>query len=283
MTKIALGTVQFGLQYGINNYNGVPTDNELKSIFDLAFAEGIKLLDTAQGYGNAEERLGNLSEYKFDVVTKFKKLDSPFPFISELKESLKKLNRDCIYGYMAHDADLLIKNPDWWLGLQEAKSLGIIKNIGYSLYTLEQLDTLIAMNMFPDIIQIPFNILDRRFECYFSELKKNGVEIHTRSVFLQGLFFMKIDKLPIKLRPLTPVFQELQSISNYFKVPLGTIALKYVTQNPYIDKVLIGVDSKLQLEDNLKILKLPNLAEDLIYRINKINVQEKKLLSPVNW
>jgi aryl-alcohol dehydrogenase-like predicted oxidoreductase len=283
MSKLALGSVQFGLPYGINNHSGVPSDQELKSIFCFAHQKGIKVIDTAQGYGNAEERIGKFIEYNFDIITKFKKLTNPFPFLKELKESLGNLNAGFVYGYMAHDGDLLIENPEWWEGLKEAKNIGLVKKIGYSIYSIDQLDILISLNMIPDIVQVPYNILDRRFEYYFAKMKQMGVEIHTRSVFLQGLFFMSLDKLPPKLLPLKPVIQEILNISDFFKIPVSTMALKFVIQNPHIDKVLIGVDSKLQLEENLQILSNLDLSNELLSRLNNIVVTEKGLLSPVNW
>ena len=119
--KLVLGTVQFGLTYGINNQSGIAKDDELASIFSFANKCGIDLLDTAQGYGNSEERIGNLSNDEFNIISKFKQLDSPFPFHKELDQSLKKLKKKSLYGYMAHDGDLLIENPSWWEGLKIAK------------------------------------------------------------------------------------------------------------------------------------------------------------------
>lgn len=283
MFKIALGTVQFGITYGINNKSGVPDDKELSSIFKLANNVGIKILDTAQSYGNAEERIGELAEDNFKVITKFKNLESSFPFYDDLNMSLKKLNVNSLYGYMAHDADGLIENPTWWKGMKILKDNGLIQKIGYSLYSISQLDLLISKQLIPDIIQVPYNILDKRFEPYFFNLKEMGVEIHTRSVFHQGLYFMKPEKLPSKLSSFLPIIHKLNIFSKEFGVPIGAIALKYVLHNPHIDKVVVGVDSVLQLKQNTQLLELAELPNQLINEINSIIIEDKNLLSPTNW
>ena len=126
--KITLGTVQFGLQYGISNTHGVPSDCELESIFNVANELGIKQLDTAKAYGNAEERIGNLSNSNFDIITKFPNVNSKEDLELVLSKSLQKLNVNSIYGYLAHNANVLIQNPSFWNVLLEAKKKGKIKN-----------------------------------------------------------------------------------------------------------------------------------------------------------
>ena len=89
--------------------------------------------------------------------------------------------------------------------------------------------------------------------------KRNGVEIHTRSAFLQGLFFKKIDKISSKLNPLKRYLEKIQQLSNLYNLDVGSLALNYVCENKVIDNVLIGVDSVQQLEQNLLSLKKPYL------------------------
>jgi aryl-alcohol dehydrogenase-like predicted oxidoreductase len=283
MLKLALGTVQFGLLYGINNQSGVPRDVELGEIFSLAKEAGIKVLDTAQGYGNAEERIGKLTNNEFQLITKFKKLESPFPFLSELRDSLNKLKSDSIYAYLAHDSDLLIKNPLWWEGLLEAKELGLVKKIGFSLYSVNQLESLLTKQMIPDLIQFPYNILDRRFESYLPQLASLGVEIHTRSVYLQGLLYMEPSQMPIYVRALHPYLTQIKEIVNMYDVSLGQICLGFALQNPFINKVVIGIDNIFQLTENINLCKKVNLAQSIMSELLSIEVKDKNLLNPANW
>lgn len=283
MSKLSLGTVQFGLPYGINNKSGVPTDLELKRIFSVAKEAGIDILDSAQGYGNAEERLGKLGNNEFLVITKFKNLKSSYPFDSELLDSLKNLNSNSVYGYMAHDADLLIANPIWWEGLQLVKESGLVKKIGYSLYSVEQLEILFTKNIIPDIIQFPYNILDRSFESYLPELHSLGVEIHTRSVYLQGLLQMNPNTIPTNVQKLKPYLKKIREISINNDVSIGHLCLRFVIQNQWINKVVIGIDNIKQLTENINICNEGNLSEIIINELLSIEVKEKFLLNPVNW
>ena len=248
--KICIGTAQFGSSYGINNQTGVPKDAELASIFSLANQAGIDVLDTAQAYGNAEERIGDLSGNEFNVISKFKELTAPFPFHLELKESLKKLRIRSLYGYMAHDSDLLIENKSWWKGLQLAKEQGLVKKIGYSLYSVDQLESLLNKQIIPDVIQFPYNVLDRRFQSFLPEMASMGVEIHIRSIYLQGLLLMEPNHIPNKLLPLQPFLNTVREIAKRNQLSIGQICLGFVINNPLINKVVIGIDNLAQLKEN---------------------------------
>lgn len=281
--KITLGTVQFGIQYGISNTYGVPPDSELESIFSVASELGIKQLDTAKAYGNSEERIGQLSKSKFDIITKFPNVDSKEDLELALSESLQKLNVSSIYGYLAHNADVLIQNPSLWKVLLEAKKEGKIKKIGYSLYTPKQLEQLLDLNCIPDLVQLPYSILDRKFEKQLSILKQLGTEVHVRSVFLQGLYFMNPNKLPEKLQPLQDSLVELKNLCIENNVSVGEVALNYVISNPNIDKLVIGIETAEQLRENINLVTNWKSNKILFSKIEAIEIKDKSLLNPVNW
>jgi len=281
--KITLGTVQFGINYGISNQHGVPSDTELKTIFKVAKSSGIQQLDTAKAYGNAEERIGELSNSKFDIITKFPNVASEKELEIALSESLHKLNVSSIYGYLAHNADVLIQKPSLWKVLLEAKKEGKIKKIGYSLYTPEQLERLLDLNCIPDLVQLPYSILDRKFEKQLSILKQLGTEVHVRSVFLQGLYFMNPNKLPEKLQPLQDSLQELKNLCIENNVSVGGLALNYVISNPNIDKVVMGVETAAQLQQNIQMVLDWKADFGLFSKIEAIEIKDKSLLNPVNW
>lgn len=281
--KIALGTVQFGLDYGISNKNGVPNNSELNAIFDVAKNANISILDTANAYGNAEERLGKLSNNKFEIVTKFSKVDSEKELLEQLENSLKKLSTNKIYGYLAHNANVLIENPSFWRVLQKVKAENKIQKIGFSLYNPEQLNRLLELDIIPDLVQLPFSILDRKFEESLSVLKKLGTEIHVRSVFLQGLYFMNPNNLPSNLLSFKTTLEELNKICNQNNVSIAATALNFVVSNPNIDKVVIGVENANQLQTNINLITNWKFNEDLFSNIKSIKIQDKKLLNPANW
>jgi aryl-alcohol dehydrogenase-like predicted oxidoreductase len=283
MSKLVLGTVQFGLKYGINNQSGIPGDFELKEIFLKANQCGIDILDTAQGYGDAEERIGVLSGNLFKVISKFKYSESTLSFREELLKSLRKSRTEKLYGYMAHDADLLIENPFWWKELQIAKEQGLVEKIGYSLYSVKQLESLLTKQMFPDIIQVPYNILDRRFESFLPELASMEVEIHTRSVYLQGLLQMNPYKIPSQLVSLKPYLIRIREIAKNELLSLSELCLGFVVNNPYVNKVVIGIDNLTQLADNIHIYESVNLMQKTVPELYTIEVEDVHLLNPSTW
>ncbi len=281
--KITLGTVQFGINYGISNQHGVPTDDQLKAIFSVAKESGIEQLDTAKAYGNAEERIGKFADNQFKIITKFPDVLDAETLEKALSESLTNLKTNAVYGYLAHNADILIKNPALWKVLVKAKSKGKIQKIGFSLYTPEQLDQLIQLNCIPDLVQLPYSILDRKFEKQLPMLKSVGTEVHVRSVFLQGLYFMNPNQLPEKLKPLESALIALHQLCAEAKLPINQVALNYVISNPNIDQLVIGIETAEQLKENLALVSNWNSPTDLFSKIEAIEVSNKSLLNPANW
>ena len=281
--KLILGTVQYGINYGINNTKGIPSDSEILEIFDLAENNSIKYLDTSISYGNAEERIAKLANNKFNIITKSKNVQNSNELISSISTSLSLLKTNRVYGFLIHNADNLIEYPDLWETMIKFKNENKVSKIGYSIYEPKQLNHLLDNGFIPDIIQLPYSLLDRQFEKYFKTLKKLGTEIHVRSIFLQGLYFMNIKKLPQNLTPLKKYLIELNYICNKFNISMGDLALNFVNENKFIDKIIIGVDSSTQLNQNIHMIKNWNNNNNINELINKIIVKEEHLLSPVNW
>jgi aryl-alcohol dehydrogenase-like predicted oxidoreductase len=282
MSKLALGTVQFGINYGINNSIGVPDDKQVTSILDYAYKNGINTIDTAIAYGNSEERLGKLSENNFQIISKFSGIYNFRDLENELLKSLSNLRRDKIYGFIFHNAIDLIKNPKMWSYLEKLKSLKKIKKIGFSIYNEKELNEILNLGFIPDLVQLPYSILDRRLEDSLVKLNNLDVEIHVRSVFLQGLYFKDLNNLPETLLPLRPYLRKLHEICNFNKIKMSLLALNFIKQNKNIDKIVIGSDSVCQLNENISAMRY-NLDSDIIKSIHEINVVEKELLNPINW
>ena len=281
--KIGIGTVQFGLHYGINNSKGVPDNEEIKKIFILAAESGIQVVDTAPGYGDAESKIRQFSEQKFKVVTKFPVVKDGEELEYRLSSSLNKLKTNSVYGYLAHNSDNLLTHPVLWRTLLRAREKGQIKKIGYSLYSCEQLEKLLELKMIPDLVQLPYSILDRKFEAFLSQLKTLKTEIHVRSVFLQGFYFMNDSTLPEKLNPLKKNLQELHQCCEKFGVTIGSLALNFVLYNKFIDNAIIGVDTTVQLQHNIETVQSWKQNPEISEHINRIQVVNKELLNPANW
>lgn len=275
MGKLVLGTVQFGLQYGVNSA-GRPSEEAVKGILAEAAKGGITTLDTSSAYGNSEEILGECITTKenFKIVSKYPKGETP---VAEMfNGSLKRLKVNKLYGYFLHHFEVYKNNSKVWDEFRALKESGKVQKIGFSLYTPEELQFILNHKSPFDLIQVPFNIFDKKFLPYMKELHEKGIEIHVRSTFLQGLFFKEREALPEKLKPMKKYLLQLDEFSKKSGLSISEIALNYNLQNPYIDGVLIGVDNVEQLKMNLASVK--DTSIDI-----EIEVKEQELLNPVNW
>ena len=195
--KIGVGSVQFGIPYGVSNSHGQTTSAEVNKILNYANRSGIKIIDTASAYGNAEEVLGFNDLNNFKIISKFMPKEENNSIRFQLKTSLEKLNVDSLYGYLAHRPLSLLDNRKQWEELLVLKQENKVRKIGFSLNEPKELDLLLNRGMMPDLIQVPYNYFDNRFKDILIDLKAKGCEIHTRSAFLQGLFFFDINSFNI--------------------------------------------------------------------------------------
>lgn len=274
--KLVLGTVQFGLEYGINS-QGRPSEQAVGQILKYASDNGIEILDTSAGYGNSEKVLGAvvpMSGGKFKIISKYP--ENPHSVKVALTETLDKLGVETIYGYLLHHFEVYKDNPSVWREFEEVKRENKVDKIGFSLYSHRELELIFERDDKFDLVQFPYNIFDRQFEPYLKELKNRGVEIHVRSTFLQGLLFKNVDALPEKLKPLKKYLIELNEYAEKEELSVAQVALNYNLQNKNIDGVLVGVDNVAQLQENIEAIC--NRTIDL-----NIDVKEKELLNPVNW
>jgi len=282
--EIILGTVQFGLNYGINNKDGKPSQKEVNLILEQAFAAGIKKLDTAEAYGTAQSVIGNyhLSHPPFQIDTKFKK-SGQSGLRAELKKTLNNLHVDHIDTYFYHSFSDFAAYPEILDELMELKKEGLITKIGVSVYSNEEMDSS-SVNQAVDVIQLPFNLLDNIFQRRESlhKAKQHGKLIQVRSVFLQGLFFRDPATLPEFLLPLKPWLEKLRDIAMKANIPMEALCLQYVNAQPWIDEIILGVDSKNHLLNNLKVLG-GKLEAAIVEMIDGVRVTETALLYPYNW
>ena len=283
MSKIVLGTVQFGTNYGINNTSGQVSPEEVCTILTIASQNGIKTLDTSSAYGTSEQALGNALKktgLNYNIVSKYPK--SEVGVRDTFMKSLTNLGVKRLYGYLEHHFEFYQDHPETFEEMLKLKEEGYVQKIGFSLYNPQQLQYLYDNKVEFDILQFPYNIFDRQFEPYMEQLCKDNVEIHTRSAFLQGLFFKDTATLPEKLVPLKGYLDKLHQYCENHKLAVESLALGYVLHNAHVQGALIGVDNHHQLENNLKVAAV-KLTDESIEFIKSIDIKEKELLNPVNW
>ena len=272
--KIGLGSVQFGLNYGISNSSGQTPFEEVEKILNFAFSNNIHLIDTASAYGSAEKILGKFNKNRFKIVSKFLPPNLNESVKIQFNQSLKDLQTNALYGYLAHRPLNLLENKNIWKDLLELKDQKKIEKIGYSLNESEEYYALKNAGMAPDLVQVPFNYFDKRFLNIMEELKDDGCEIHSRSTFLQGLFFMDPAGLSEYFDEIKLALVDLQL---KYKDQLHGVLLKYVIENKYIDKVIVGTENLSQLQSNLKAM-----ANAPIIKANNFNFSDS-ILVPSKW
>lgn len=268
-TKIGLGTAQFGTDYGISNKRGQTSKKEVKSVLKKAYELRLNLIDTAIAYGNAEDVLGNFEMNKFNVVSKFMPTDKFGSIDTQLEKSLRRLRLKSLYGFLAHRPNDIINCPEKWDELLVLKEENKVKKIGFSLNSIEEIESILNKGFVPDLIQVPYNYLDKRFEDYMIFLKKRDCEIHTRSTFLQGLFFLNPMNLEGFFKEVQPIISNLQRNNEN----LAGSLLAHSLNKQFIDKVIVGVENTEQLIQNIREIEnaetLPELNQ--IFSENILN------------
>jgi len=283
--KIALGTVQFGMDYGISNKRGKIPRDEVFEILKEAFESGIDTLDTAYLYCESETVIGDfIKKYKkqFKVVTK-----SPDCKIEQIEDlfylSLKKLNIGRVYGYLIHNFQHYKENPKIWNILEKLKAENKIQKIGLSLYYPSELEYLLNKKIKIDIIQVPYSIFDRRFEPFFIELKNRNVEIHVRSVFLQGLVFKNPEELDGYFTKIKEKISSLNSLSMKYNIPIGALCLNFAILDNSVDRVIVGVDSIKNFKENVSALNYLTDVENILQELSQFKEDDENIILPVNW
>ncbi len=280
-SKIGIGTLQWGLKYGIANKRGKLTNLEIKKIKHLAKKNKINFVDTANAYGDCEKRIGDLNFKEFNLITKLpatKPSSNVSGWVrSSIKNSLKKLKVSSLYCLHVHNTKYLLgKNGSKiYSCLTNAKNKGLIKKIGVSIYTIHELNKIIKKFKI-DLVLLPFNIFDQRTIKFktLEKLKRLNIEIHARSVFLQGLLTIDKNKIPQKFNRYKKYFYNLDNLSKNLKKSKIEICLKYALSNPFIDRVILGVDSSKQFKDLISksgFIEIDTKKLDASKEINLIN------------
>lgn len=290
INKLILGTVQLGLPYGINNTSGQPTQEEANSLLATAFEKGIRCLDTAEAYGNSQETIGSYhrcaGSHQFSIITKYKGYQTFLTgadFVQHFLRNLVVLNVSSLDAYLFHNFDEY-RTFNYWHELDVLRLKGMVKRIGVSVYTNEQAIEVAADERI-EIVQLPFNMLDNLSQRgdILALLYQKGKEVHIRSVFLQGLFYKNRNDLN-NLQPLKEYLLQLDGMARDCGVGIGALALAYCLRQPYIDKVLIGVETKAQLIENLDQASAAiHIDQNMLSEIDRIKVTIPQLLNPVNW
>lgn len=283
--KLALGTAQLGLSYGVANTQGQISRDEAKEIIHFAESNGVKTLDTAVGYGDSELRLGEVGVKHWQVVSKLPALPDGCRDVSQwvqetVVQSLKRLNVDALYGLLMHRPQQLLENggEDVYRALRKVQEDGLVRKIGVSIYDPSELDT-ICSRFSIDLVQAPFNVLDRRLieTGWLPRIQEKGIELHVRSIFLQGLLLMELGMRPPKFDRWNRLWVDWQQWLEEADLTPLEACLRYALSYSEIDRVIVGVDSLKHLKEVLAAGgPIPELPESL-------RTVPPELLNPANW
>ncbi len=286
MRRLALGTVQFGQCYGVANQSGQVQISEVESILAYAKQIGVNTLDTAVAYGDSERVLGKLGVSSWKVVTKLPAVpagtkDVKGFALKTIESALVRMQTEQLEAVLFHDADQLLGDSgailyEALLTLKVAKK---IKKIGVSIYAPEILDTLCARYAF-DLVQAPFNLLDRRLEHsgWLQRLSQAGVEVHVRSVFLQGLLLMSHTARPAKFNRWQGVWQHFAEWLNAKKITPLQACLRFALSHDEVSRVLVGVDSLTHLKEIYHAA-----SDDCDLPPKSLAIDDLDLLHPFRW
>lgn len=294
-SRLMLGTVQFGLAYGIANQIGQVSRGDVRAMLALAHENGINGLDTAASYGESEAVLGwamkelGLRDF-FHVVTKVPPVTADSvstaaeidAFVEDsVTTSLKRLGVPRLAACLFHrEEDLRFADA-----LLRLKEKGLVEKVGWSVMTVAATQEILQTGM-AEAIQLPLSLLDRRFlkAGILSRMQAQGVLGFGRSIYLQGLLLMDEDKIPDYLRPVIPVRQRLRAIAESHALSLQEMAMRYVLSLPGISSLVVGADSVPQVAANLATLKRGPLPDELMQAIDgAVPDLPEAILSPSNW
>ena len=284
--RIALGTVQFGLPYGVANKAGQVALEDAAGILNLAETSGLDTLDTAIAYGESEKRLGQVGVDQWQVISKLPAVpDNQIDVAAWVQESvmgsLERLKISKLSGLLLHRPEQLngVHGKALYLAMNKLKEQGRVEKIGVSIYDPTELISLIPHFKF-DLVQSPFNVFDRRLltSGWLKRLNSAGVEVHVRSIFLQGLLLMgKVN------RP--PAFARWQSLWSQWHCWLDESAMSplaaclgFVMGQPEINRVVLGVDSETQLREIIDCVEKGFVRPPVT-----LSSEDKDLINPTRW
>lgn len=289
MSKLALGTVQFGLDYGVSNQSGKVDLTEAKAILSACNEFGIRSLDTAIDYGSSEQVLGIIGISNFSVTTKLPHLDATdheeisLLVENHINQSLSNLKCRYLDAVLVHDTRNLLRSEGQiiWNSLKNAQMQLKVGKIGVSIYDPNELDLLEKRNIYPEIVQTPYNLFDQKIHDsgWLQKLFDRGVEIHARSVLLQGLLLQDEQHRDKYFRRWPEKFKQFRDLLKITESTPLEMSLQFALGNPLFTKIVVGVQSVEQLRD-IALIPLP--PNDGI-NASHLACDDFDLIRPQNW
>lgn len=296
LSQMMLGTVQFGMPYGVANRTGQPDYDSVVAIIRQALDGGVNALDTAAAYGTSEEVLGRALKQlgiaeKLFIVTKVRPLTeaeltdprlAAAAIEASVHESRRRLQLDLLPGVLFHrESDAVYGNV-----LVDLRNRGLLEFAGISCGNFPGPAATFTNSGLVSALQIPGNILDRRHQLsgIFTRASSLGIAVFLRSVYLQGLLVMPEAEIPSHLAEIIPCRNQLEAIARDAGLPMAELALRYMLSQPGITSILTGVETVSQVQENLDMFARGPLSPDLVAAVEKLSLQPPEyVITPTIW
>lgn len=285
--KLILGTANLASSYGLNNSN-ITKNSSLKKIFLILKKQKIFFIDTAYSYKNAQKYLSKFDLKKFKIISKLpfipKKIDIDkieSHIVNFVHKTLKQLKINYFYALLVHNTEELEgeKGKKIFATLNFLKKQGLVKKIGYSIYSPKELDIYIK-RFKPDLIQGPLNLFDQRMftSGWMKRLNNSGIKFYARSIFLQGLLLKNFNKVPLKFKKYNTIFEKYHSWLKINNIDSFKACLSFIYSLKFIDKIIVGIDNVNQFN---KIINFKLSKKKLNFKL--LNCTKNNLIDPRTW
>jgi|SRR3989338_3135201 len=295
ISRIGLGTVQFGMDYG---YTKKKTQKQVDEILSYCLDHDINFLDTARDYGDSEKKIGqflkNIPRRNFIIATKISKINPEIQknkkkvlecILRSVETSINELFLEKLDLLQLHQADrYILSNDFFWDAIVHLKEKKIFNKFGISVYEGDLTKNILnRYHRYIDFIQIPYNIFDQRFSRMFPFFKDKNISIISRSVFLKGIITASEETVPVELNRIKYFKRKLLNISMNAKLSVAELALLFVLSNRYINTTILGIGAIEELEANMAALKKNDLFEKVKTEINMLRIDDPYLIDPRKW
>ncbi|MBR7165457.1 MAG: aldo/keto reductase [Clostridia bacterium] len=282
LPAMTIGTVQLGMNYGIANFDGKPSEEKSFAMLRAAFESGVLSMDTARAYGNSEEVIGAfLKTWEGPmpyITTKVRRMNDPegdieAHAIRSVEESLQRLGVKKVDCILLHNpVDLYQHGPKLEQAMKRLVELGYTDRIGISVYTREDVDEMLKYPAY-SATQVPMSIFDQRLiaDGTVERLKERGYTVFVRSVFLQGVFFLDPDKItdPILLEHAAPRIRLIREIAAEEGMTVAQLAIAFMRDTPGVTSLVLGADTPEQVKENVSYFDVPALAPAVRERLER--------------
>ena len=294
LSRLMLGTVQFGMEYGIANRTGQPSYETAREIIACAYEGGVTCLDTAASYGSSEEVLGRaLAELgiadEMVVVTKIRPLEDPS---LSARAATEKIEASVIASLRALRLDalpicLFHREEDFQYAecLLRLREQGLVRHIGASVMTPEAAASIIGSGI-AEAMQLPTSLLDQRYlrRGVFADAREHGALLFVRSIYLQGLLLMQEQDIPPQLAEVIPVRRKLAALAEQASITLAELAARYVLGLDGVTCAVVGVETVAQMRQNLALFAKGPLDPTLVQAIgDAVPALPDRVLMPNRW